>query len=147
MHSTRRSCCSTRRSTSILAVPGLTAPPLAFSATPADSGDDAIVLGYPGGGPYTASAARIRETLDLQGPDIYRSGTVEREVYTLRGLIQQGNSGGPLVDPQGRILGMVFGAAVDDADTGFALTASEVSRQLAVADSMVAAVETGTCIV
>lgn len=131
----------------ILAVPGLTAPPLAFSSTPAESGDDAIVLGYPGGGPYTASAARIRETLDLQGPDIYRSGTVEREVYTLRGLIQQGNSGGPLVDPQGRILGMVFGAAVDDTDTGFALTASEVSRQLAMADSMVAAVETGACIV
>ncbi|HET8993708.1 MULTISPECIES: MarP family serine protease [unclassified Rhodococcus (in: high G+C Gram-positive bacteria)] len=131
----------------ILAVPGLTAAPLPFSATPAESGDDAIVLGYPGGGPYTASAARIRETLDLQGPDIYRSGTVEREVYTLRGLIQQGNSGGPLVDPQGQILGMVFGAAVDDTDTGFALTASEVSRQLAIADSMVAAVETGACIV
>ena len=51
----------------ILAVPGLTAPPLAFSATPADSGDDAIVLGYPGGGPYTASAARIRETLRSAG--------------------------------------------------------------------------------
>lgn len=130
----------------ILAVPGLRAEPLAFAERAAESGEDAIVLGYPGGGPYTASAARIRETLDLQGPDIYRSGTVEREVYTVRGNIRQGNSGGPLVDPQGNVLGMVFGAAVDDSDTGFVLTASEVSRQLS-AVGATEPVATGACIV
>lgn len=74
----------------------------------------------------------MRESLQLQGPDIYRAGTVEREVYTVRGSIRQGNSGGPLVDDEGRVhRGVVFGAAVDDTDTGFALTADEVSRQLA----------------
>src|SRR5690606_27080309 len=76
----------------ILAVPGLRAEPLACAERAAEGGEDATVLGYPGGWPYTASAARIRETLDLQGPDIYRSGTVEREVYTVRGNIRQGNS-------------------------------------------------------
>ncbi|UYP19334.1 acid resistance serine protease MarP [Rhodococcus sp. Z13] len=130
----------------ILAVPGLVSQPLTFAPSPAETGDDAIVLGYPGGGPYTASAARIRETLDLQGPDIYRGGTVEREVYTVRGTIRQGNSGGPLVDPYGRVLGMVFGAAVDDSDTGFVLTSAEVSRQLQMAGGNVP-VETGACIV
>ncbi|MCR8694439.1 MarP family serine protease [Rhodococcus pyridinivorans] len=130
----------------ILAVPGLTAQPLGFASEPAESGDDAIVLGYPGGGPYTASAARIRETLDLQGPDIYRGGTVEREVYTVRGTIRQGNSGGPLVDPSGSVLGMVFGAAVDDTDTGFVLTGAEVSRQLEMA-GVNQPVATGACIV
>ena len=130
----------------ILSVPGLDVAPLAFAPAPADSGQDALVLGYPGGGPYTASAARIRETLDLQGPDIYRSGTVEREVYTVRGSIRQGNSGGPLVDDQGRVLGVVFGAAVDNSDTGFVLTAAEVSSQLELADDSFAAVATGTCI-
>ncbi|MBP2209692.1 S1-C subfamily serine protease [Rhodococcus ruber] len=130
----------------ILSVPGLDVAPLEFAPAPADSGQDALVLGYPGGGPYTASAARIRETLDLQGPDIYRSGTVEREVYTVRGSIRQGNSGGPLVDEQGRVLGVVFGAAVDNSDTGFVLTAAEVSSQLALADDSFAAVATGTCI-
>lgn len=130
----------------ILSVPGLDVAPLEFAPAPADSGQDALVLGYPGGGPYTASAARIRETLDLQGPDIYRSGTVEREVYTVRGSIRQGNSGGPLVDEQGRVLGVVFGAAVDNSDTGFVLTAAEVSGQLALADDSFAAVATGTCI-
>ncbi|WFR72505.1 MarP family serine protease [Prescottella defluvii] len=131
----------------ILDVPGLRAAPLSFAPKQARTGDDAIVLGYPGGGPYTASAARIREVLDLRGPDIYRSGTVEREVYTVRGSIRQGNSGGPLVDEQGRVLGVVFGAAVDDSDTGFVLTANEVSKQLEQANGSTAAVGTGVCIV
>ena len=130
----------------ILSVPGLDVAPLEFAPAPADSGQDALVLGYPGGGPYTASAARIRETLDLQGPDIYRSGTVEREVYTVRGSIRQGNTGGPHVDQRGRVLRVVFGAAVDNSDTGFVLTAAEVSSQLALADDSFAAVATGTCI-
>jgi len=130
----------------VLDVPGLTADVLRFAPEKARTGDSAIVLGYPGGGPYTASAARIREVLDLRGPDIYRSGNVEREVYTVRGSIRQGNSGGPLVDEQGRVLGVVFGAAVDDSDTGFVLTADEVSRQLEQAGQARGAVGTGVCI-
>src|SRR5690606_18620669 len=66
----------------VLSVPGLTAPVIPQAPDAAGSGESAIVLGYPGGGRYTASAARVRETLDLSGPTIYRDGTVEREVYT-----------------------------------------------------------------
>ncbi|TSE00591.1 MarP family serine protease [Skermania sp. ID1734] len=130
----------------ILDVPDLTAPVVQFAPKPVPDGSDAIVLGYPNGGPYTASAARIRETLDLTGPNIYRSSTVEREVYTVRGKIRQGNSGGPLVDDQGRVLGVVFGAAVDDPDTGFVLTDKEVSKQLAEAPQVATPVDTGACI-
>ncbi|MGW5076438.1 acid resistance serine protease MarP [Rhodococcus sp. NPDC004095] len=130
----------------VLDVPGLDAEALQFAPEPAESGSDALVLGYPGGGPFTASAARIRETLDLSGPDIYRASDVTREVYTVRGSIRQGNSGGPLVDDQGRVLGLVFGAAVDNSDTGFALTAAEVSRQLEQSGYAADSVDTGACI-
>lgn len=130
----------------ILKVPGLTGKVLEFADRPAQTGDDAIVLGYPGGGPYTASAARVRETLDLKGPNIYRNGTVEREVYTVRGLIRQGNSGGPLVTEDEKVLGVVFGAAVDNSDTGFVLTRNEVADQLARAGDSNDPVETGGCI-
>ncbi len=130
----------------ILAVPGLREPVVTFAPQPARTGENAIVLGYPGGGPYTASAARVRETLDLTGPNIYRSATVEREVYTVRGSIRQGNSGGPLVDDQGRVLGVVFGAAIDNSDTGFVLTNSEVSKQISLAEQVDVTVETGACI-
>ncbi|KAA0024465.1 MarP family serine protease [Antrihabitans cavernicola] len=131
----------------VLSVPGLKAPALTMAPEAAQTGANAIVLGYPGGGPYNASAARVRETLDLSGPNIYRSGTVEREVYTVRGEIRQGNSGGPLVDDQGRVLGVVFGAAVDNSDTGFVLTNKEIAKQLAAAPQVRDTVDTGACIV
>ena len=40
-------------------------------------------------------------------------------------------SGGPLIDLDGKVLGVAFGAAVDDPDTGFVLTANEIAPQLA----------------
>lgn len=131
----------------ILRVPGLDVPVMNFSPEPAVSGESAIVLGYPGGGPYTASPARIRETLNLEGPDIYRTGTVERQVYTVRGSVRQGNSGGPLVAEDGQVLGLVFGAAVDDPDTGFVLTADEIGDELASGVNSSSVVGTGACIV
>ena len=116
---------------SILQVPELPAEPLKFAEKSAAPGTDALVLGFPGGGDFAATPARIRETIELNGPDIYRSTTVIRKVYTIRGVVKQGNSGGPLINRGGEVLGVVFGAAVDDNDTGFVLTADEVSRQMA----------------
>ncbi|WP_040788050.1 MarP family serine protease [Nocardia paucivorans] len=130
----------------VLAVPGLTAPVIPRASEPARSGESAIVLGYPGGGRYTASAARVREVLDLTGPTIYRDGTVEREVYTVRGQVRAGNSGGPLVDAQGQVLGVVFGAAVTDDDTGYVLTLNEIRRRIDSAAAAVTPVATGPCV-
>jgi S1-C subfamily serine protease len=129
----------------ILAAPNLPAQPLAFADAAAKTGTDALVMGYPGGGDFQATPARIRETIQLSGPDIYRNATVTREVYTVRATVEQGNSGGPMIDMNGRVLGVVFGAAVDDNDTGFVLTAKEVAGQLArIGDTQ--AVPTGTCV-
>ncbi len=130
---------------SILDVPNLPQRPLVFAEQPAKSGTDAVVLGYPGGGEFAATPARIRETIELNGPDIYRTTTVNREVYTIRGAVHQGNSGGPMINRTGQVLGVVFGAAVDDNDTGFVLTANEVSRQLAKIGNT-AKVPTGACV-
>ena len=130
---------------SILDVPNLPSQPLAFADKPAQTDANALVLGYPGGGEFAATPARIREIIELNGPDIYRTTTVTREVYTIRGTVRQGNSGGPLVDLDGTVLGVVFGAAVDDPETGFVLTAKEVSRQLARIGST-QPVATGACV-
>ncbi len=130
---------------SILDVPNLPSAPLAFADAPAETGTDAVVMGYPGGGDFVATPARVREIIELKGPDIYRTTTVTREVYTVRGTVRQGNSGGPMIDRGGQVLGVVFGAAVDDADTGFVLTGKEVSRQLARVGNT-QQVATGACI-
>lgn len=130
---------------SILDVPDLPAAPLQFVDELAPPGTDAIVMGYPGGGDFTATPARVRETIELNGPDIYRKTTVTREVYTIRGTVRQGNSGGPMINRGGKVLGVVFGAAVDDADTGFVLTSDEVGRQLTKVGNT-ARVATGVCV-
>ncbi|MCW2519834.1 MAG: trypsin-like serine protease with C-terminal domain [Mycobacterium sp.] len=130
---------------SILDVPDLPSTPLQFDMQEAPTGTDAVVMGYPGGGEFTATPGRIREIIQLNGPDIYHTTTVTREVYTIRGTVRQGNSGGPLIDKDGKVLGVVFGAAVDDADTGFVLTSNEVAKQMAKVGNT-QRVSTDTCI-
>nr|WP_194305632.1 MarP family serine protease [Dietzia sp. DQ11-38-2] len=130
----------------VLRVPGLQAPVLPFADRQGRSGDDAIVVGYPGNGPYRPDAARIRERVTLRGPDIYREATVEREVYILRGSVREGNSGGPLITPAGQVVGVVFGAAMDAADTGYALTVEQVLPQLERGVDSLEPVPTGSCV-
>ncbi|MEB3369639.1 MarP family serine protease [Saccharopolyspora mangrovi] len=129
----------------ILSVPDLDAEAMTFTSNAAHPGDDTIALGYPLDGPYTASAGRVRERIRLRGPDIYDEATVVRDVYTVRGRVQSGNSGGPLVNPEGEVVGVVFGAAVDDPETGFALTADEVADEVEAAPHLNTPVPTGNC--
>jgi S1-C subfamily serine protease len=129
----------------ILKVPGLHAPVLQLAAKPALSGTSGLVLGYPLDGPYTASAARVRDRIHLRGPDIYNATTVVRNVYTVRAVVRSGNSGGPLLDGAGQVLGLVFGAAVDNDETGFVLADEEIADDVATALSRSVEVSTGAC--
>ncbi|GAA4697830.1 MarP family serine protease [Pseudonocardia yuanmonensis] len=129
----------------VLAVPDLEADPLTFAQAPASPGDDAIILGYPLDGPYTISAGKVRDRIQLRGPDIYDANTVTRDVYTVRAKVQSGNSGGPMIAPDGRVLGVVFGAALDDSETGFVLTAPQVAQALGNAPGLTRSVDTGSC--
>ncbi|WP_026924819.1 MarP family serine protease [Glycomyces arizonensis] len=129
----------------VLSVPGLDAPALPVTDAVGASGDDAIVVGYPGGGPYTPVAARVREARTVSGPDIYDSGTVTREVYQLYAHIIGGNSGGPLLTTDGEVFGVIFAAAVDDPETGYALTMAETAPVLAEGESASGEVDTGAC--
>jgi hypothetical protein len=81
------------------------------------------MLGYPQLQSFAASPARISKIIRLNGRDIYRTTTVTRAVYVFRSSEQLGDSGGPLIDLKGRVLGVDCGSAVNDPATGFALTA------------------------
>jgi S1-C subfamily serine protease len=110
----------------VLYVPGLDLTPLKFDGQ-AQAGDSAVVAGYPLNQPFTARAARIGGTQNALGPDIYQTGQVDRQIYEIRAKVEPGNSGGPLLSPDGKVYGVVFAAAVGSDDTGFALTAAEVA--------------------
>ena len=114
------------RDIAVLYVPGLSRAPLAFAGE-ARAGDNAIVVGYPQDGPFRADSARVRGAQNAKGPDIYQRKTVVREIYSLRARVRPGNSGGALISPQGKVYGVVFAAAADDPQTGYALTAKEVA--------------------
>lgn len=130
----------------VLDVPDLDEQPLQFSPDPAAVGDDVIILGYPLDGPYTVTPGKIRERIRLRGPDIYEQGSVLRDVYTVRAVVRSGNSGGPMITPDGRVVGVVFGAALDDTETGFVLTAEQVGQALNVAASGASSpADTGNC--
>ena len=129
----------------VLAVPRFGVKALTLADQAAQAGDSAIVLGYPLDGPYTTTPARIRSRINLHGPNIYESKTVQRDVFTVRAAIRSGNSGGPMIDPSGRVIGVVFGAAVEDPDTGFTLTANQVRSEVDAAPAQSAQVSTGAC--
>ena len=82
--------------------------------------------------------------MNLHAQDIYGSGDVQRSVYSLRGSVKPGDSGGPLLTPQGLVLGMVFGADAQN-DTGYALTNESISGAIASAGGLSAGVDTGSC--
>jgi S1-C subfamily serine protease len=128
----------------ILDVPELTAPPLSFADSLVFAGTDAVMLGYPAGGAFVATPARIRDITELSSTDIYRTAPVTRQVYTVRGTVKQ-ISGAPLVDVHAHVLGVVFGAAVDDPETGFVLTSDQIVPQLAKLGNA-APVATGPCV-
>jgi S1-C subfamily serine protease len=113
----------------VLAVPTGPIRPLRFGS--ASPGQGAAILGFPQNGPYDMEVARVRADQRLRSPDIYGHGTVIRDVLSLRGLIRPGNSGGPVVDSAGHVVGMVFAASVTSGDTGYALSAQQVGQAAA----------------
>lgn len=128
----------------VLRVPGLRAPTLPFEQG-ARPGQSAAVLGFPENGPFDARAARIRGEQRLRSPDIYGTSQVVREVYSLRALVRSGNSGGPVISEQGRVLGVVFAASISDSSTGYALTAGQVGDAARAGASADRPVDTGDC--
>ncbi|MGH3358952.1 MAG: MarP family serine protease [Nocardioidaceae bacterium] len=128
----------------VLAVDGLGESPLDFD-TDGGARSNAVVMGYPGNGPFNAGAARIRAEQELRSPNIYDEGVVTREVFSIRGLVRSGNSGGPLISPRGEVFGVVFAASVSDDNTGYALTAEQVADDAEAGVDAEDEVSTGSC--
>lgn len=133
-----------RRDVAVLYVPALPLPDLNFAGQ-ADTGDSAVVAGYPHGQGLSAAPARVREYQQARGPGIYQTHQVTRQIYTLRGQVEPGNSGGPLLSPRGRVYGVVFAASVENPHTGYALTSREVYPDARRAATATDPVSTMTC--
>lgn len=120
---------------------GAQIPALEISAE-REEGGSAAVLGYPENGPYALSPARIGETRETVSENSYGRGPVERQILAIGGVVRSGNSGGPVVDADGRVLGTVFAATTHGAPGGFAIPAELVGAALR---RVGAPIDTGPC--
>ena len=114
------------RDVAVLYAPGFNVQGVTFG--PAQRGTQGAVIGYPGGGPEKIVAAVVDGSVAAQGRDIYNQNLVDRQIYILEAHVVPGNSGGPLVDLQGNVLGMVFAASSGNPDQAYALTDDEIAR-------------------
>jgi S1-C subfamily serine protease len=130
-----------RNDLAVLRVVGLDLPGLRL-APRVRAGSGAAILGFPLDGPYRVRAARLGETRDVFAQDSYGSGRVRRTVVGLRGRVQPGNSGGPVVDGRGRVVATVFAATVSGPRGGYGVPNATVRRALA--DTR-GSVSTGPC--
>jgi S1-C subfamily serine protease len=128
----------------VLQVNGLHVLPLTFGV-PVTTSASVVVAGFPEDGPYLTVAARVRGAEAARGPDIYQDAQVTREIYAFRGDVEPGNSGGPLLEANGSVAGVVFGKAVNDASTGYALTAAQVAAAAAAGRTATTPVSTHGC--
>ena len=108
-------------------------------------GTAAAVLGYPGGGGFTASSAAVLDRIEASGRNIYGTGNTDRSVYELKADVIPGNSGGPLIDSQGNVIGVIFAQSTSYQHVGYALATKAVISELQQAEARNQVVGTGQC--
>ncbi|MET7684465.1 MarP family serine protease [Streptomyces sp. NPDC005423] len=134
-----------QKDVAVLYVPGLSAPVLRFDDSAA-RGDSAVVAGYPQDGDLNLQAATVANRVKATGQNIYNDATVTREIYSIRSTVRPGNSGGPLLTTDGQVFGVVFARSTSDNETGYVLTADEVSGDARRAAAATTPVGTGTLV-
>ncbi len=109
-------------------------------------GTPAALLGYPENQGLNVGPAGVTEEITATGKDIYNNGSVTRTVYALDANVEPGNSGGPLMGPDGEVIGVVFSRSTVYQSVGYALTSPGVLARVQAAKLHHSAVNTGPCI-
>jgi S1-C subfamily serine protease len=130
----------------ILKVNNLTDPPLNLSSRILPDGDAAATLGFPLGAELAAEDAVIIDYTTAIGRDIYNKGIVKRDIYEVQTNVQQGDSGSPLLAPDGSVVGVMFAKSVAQDNLGYALLFNQVQPVLNRINQNSPAVTTGHCV-
>jgi S1-C subfamily serine protease len=129
----------------VLRVSNLAGSSLVITNKSVTSGTPAAVLGYPGGGSFTAGPAAVRDEFTASGRDIYGKGNTDRDVYELQATVRPGNSGGPLVAADGTVIGVIFAESTNYPNVGYALTTNQINGIINHAAATNRPVSTGQC--
>jgi S1-C subfamily serine protease len=116
----------------------------ALVVTRASIGTVGGVFGHPGGEPLRIAPFQVSRQIDATGKDIYDARATDRQVLELAASLRPGDSGSPLVDPAGEVVGVAFAISTDHDAVAYALATSEL--EAALAGPRAASVDTGPCI-
>jgi S1-C subfamily serine protease len=131
------------RDLALLRVAGLGESPLLRAE--GTVGETGAVYGHPNGADaLTAAPAKIAQNVTAVGRDLYDNHETSRNVYILSSELHPGDSGAPLVNQAGAVLGVAFAIAPDRPTTAYALATSELEAVLR--QPLGAAVGTGPCL-
>ncbi|MGC8461970.1 MAG: MarP family serine protease [Candidatus Dormibacteria bacterium] len=130
----------------VLYVPGYTGTPLPYSSVNPVRGIQGAVIGYPGGNQEQSVPAAVRFVQDAQGFNLYRTAYVTRAIEFLEAVVIPGNSGGPIVDLHGTVIGMVFATSSINKNEGYALAPSTISSDIAAGEHSRAPASTQACL-
>jgi S1-C subfamily serine protease len=110
-----------------------------------EPGRSAAIFGFPENGPLDAQPARTGGTRRVISTDAYDRGPVERTVTSFRAYVRPGNSGGPAVNADGKVVATVFASRVDSSNAGYGIPSQIVERHLDAAEGRKKPVGTGEC--
>jgi S1-C subfamily serine protease len=131
------------RDLAVLSVPGLAEPSLAVGS--AATGESDAVFGHPlGQVPIEVSPARVVRRVTADIGDIYDRPAAPRQILVLTSDLQPGDSGAPLVNSAGKVVGVAFAVANLRRSTAYAVASAELAPVLA--QPRAGAVGTGPCI-
>lgn len=128
----------------IIYVPGLSGEELTFIG-PASPKQTAFVAGFPNGGSLKTGAASISSEFEAIGQDIDGTSEVTRDVIVFAGEVKPGNSGGPLLNEAGQVLGVIFAADATQESIGYALKPNEVVSFISKSNNLLNSIRTGDC--
>ncbi len=129
----------------VLRVDNLAGKILKFNTNSVAPKSPGAVLGYPGGGSFTARPASVLEQFTAVGRNIYDKGSTKRDVLEVKAIIIPGNSGGPLINKNGEVIGVVFAESSSYNQVGYALSAPKVVSEIHQAEARNTTVSSGSC--
>jgi len=129
----------------VLRVNGALGPPLTLNAATVPNSTAVAMLGYPEEAGFTASPGIILDSFTAVGRNIYNKGQTQRQVYSMKADVREGNSGGPIVTADGAVVGIVFAKSTGYDQVGYALSLQQVVSSVDKAKTLTARVDTGDC--